>query len=156
MPTRPTTISLGADAQRKLASELFNYVWTLLEKPDRTAHETELMVAAAYASRFFWELPGGPVQHVRSQWQVSRVCATAGISEEALAHARRCLALCVQHGVEDFDLAYAYEALARAHHVAGDDDTAREYAAQARARAALVTDQNDRDLVEGDLATLPS
>jgi hypothetical protein len=60
-------VSLDSESQRKLAGELFNYVWTLLEKADRTARETELMVAAAYASRFFWELPGGVVQHLRGR-----------------------------------------------------------------------------------------
>jgi len=156
MPSRPTTISLSAESQRKLASELFNYVWTLLEKEDRSARESELMVAAAYASRFFWEVPGEAVHHVRGEWQISRACATAGMSEGALIHARRCLALCEAHGVGGFDLAYAYEALARAHQLAGDHETASQYAAQARATAALVEDKDDREVLEGDLATLPS
>ena len=114
------------------------------------------MVAAAYASRFFWELPGGVVQHLRDEWQISRACATAGEPEGAIAHARRCLELCQQHGVRGFDLAYAYEALARAHLVAGDAETAIQCAAQARAAAALVSNAEDRDLLDGDLATLPS
>jgi DNA-binding transcriptional MerR regulator len=156
MPARPTMISLEPDLQRRLAGELFNYVWTLLEKEDRSERETELMVAAAYASRFFWEEPGEAVHHLRGEWQISRACATADMPEAALAHARRCLELCERHGIRDFDLAYAYEALARAHHVAGDTDAARRYAEQARAAAELVSDQEDRELVDSDLATLPS
>ena len=156
MPARPTMISLEPDLQRKLAGELFNYVWTLLEKEARTDRQTELMVAAAYASRFFWEGPGEPVHHVRGEWQISRACATADMPEAALAHARRCLELCQEHGIQDFDIAYAYEALARAHHAAGDTDAAKHFAEQARAAAELVSDQEDRELVDSDLATLPS
>lgn len=91
-PRRPTSISLDIESQRKLAVELFNYVWTLLENEHRTAAETDLMVAAAYASRFFWEQPGGPVEHVRSQWQISRVCATAGLSARPFVEEARAVA----------------------------------------------------------------
>jgi DNA-binding transcriptional MerR regulator len=154
MPSRPTMIALEPELQRKLAGELFNYVWTLLEKEDRTERETELMVAAAYASRFFWEEPGDAVRHVRGEWQISRACAVAEMAEAALRHGHRCLALCEEHGIADFDLAYAYEALARAHAVAGDDQSAKQYADQARAAAELISDQEDRELVDSDLATL--
>lgn len=155
-PRRPTSISLDVESQRKLAIELFNYVWTLLENEHRTAEETDLMLAAAYASRFFWEEPGGAVEHVRSQWQISRVCATAGLTEAALDHASRCLELCEQHGIDGFDRAYAYEAMARAHQVAGHEDEARAFTAQAHAAASEISDKEDRDLVERDLETLPA
>lgn len=149
-------VVLEPELQRKLASQLFNYVWTLLEKEDRTGRETELMVAAAYASWFFWEEPGDAVHHIRGEWQISRACTAAEMSEAALRHANRCLELCEEHGIGDFDLAYAYEALARAHRVAGDDQAAKRYADQARAAAQLISDQEDRELVDSDLATLPS
>src|SRR5438093_9057270 len=41
MPARPTSVSLESERQKKVASDLFNYVWTLLEKPDRTRRETD-------------------------------------------------------------------------------------------------------------------
>ena len=56
----------------------------------------------------------------RSEWQCSRVYAVLGRPEPALHHARRCLELCEQHGIGDWVLGFAYEALARAHAVAGD------------------------------------
>jgi hypothetical protein len=155
VPKRPTNISLDPERRRKLAAELFNYVWTLLETEDRSERDDDRMIAAAYASRFFWEDIGGPVQHARGEWQISRACAIAGRPHEALRHARACLQLCEEHGIGDFDLAYAYEALARAHAVAGAADAARTYAEQARAAAAKIAGDEDRDLVAGDLATLP-
>ena len=43
LPGRPTSISLDPRLQRQAAVDLFNYVWTLLENPDRTERESELM-----------------------------------------------------------------------------------------------------------------
>ena len=50
-----------------------------------------------------------------------------GRAEPALHHARRCLELCEANpeAIEDWDLPYAYEALARAHALAGEADEAR-------------------------------
>lgn len=58
-------------------------------------------------------------------------------------------------GIADFDIAAAYEAMARAHLAAGD--VAETAAWKARATAALdgITDLDDREIIEGDLATLP-
>lgn len=156
MPARPASVSLEPEAQRKLAAELFNYVWTLLEQEDRSERESDRMVDAAHASRFFWEEIGAPVNHARGEWQISRVYATVARAEPALYHARRCLELCEAHGVGDFDLAYAYEALARAHALAGDNAAAKRFRDQAYAAAEKVADDEDRELLAADLATLPS
>lgn len=155
-PRRPDSIPLDSESQRQLAKELFNYVWTLLEDEHRGAEETELMVAAAYASRLFWHEPGGPIEHIRSQWQISRACATAGQPEAALDHASRCLEICEEHGIDGFDLASAHEAMARAHLAAGHTHDAREFADEARSLAEQIPEASDREVLERDLATLPS
>jgi DNA-binding transcriptional MerR regulator len=155
MPNRPTAISLEPDVQRKLAAELFNYTWTLIEKQDRTPDETERMLNASHASRFFWGLVGQTVNRARGEWQLARVYAAADLPAEAIRHAERCLALCEEHGIGDFDLAIAYEALARAYAVAGERDQVARYEALAREAAARIDDDDDRALVLGDLATLP-
>ncbi len=113
------------------------------------------MIDAAHASRFFWEEVGEPANHVRGEWQISRAYAAVGRAEPALHHARRCLELCEVHSIGDFDLAYAYEALARAYGLAGDDDPARRFRDQAYEAAERVADREDRQLVMSDLATLP-
>lgn len=155
MPARPTSVALAPDAQRKLGIELFNYVWTLLEKDDRSERESDRMIAAAHASRFFWEDVGEPVNHARGEWQISRAYATTGRLEPALYHGRRCLEICEEHRIEGFDLAYAHEAMARAHALAGDTAVAARHAERARAIALQVTDDEDRELVLSDLSTLP-
>jgi hypothetical protein len=139
---------------KALASELFNYVWQLLEKPDRSARETELMIHAAHGSRFLWEQPGEPVNHARGEWQISRAYASAGRAAEARHHGQLCLEICKQHGIAGFDIAYAYEALARAESVAGDRDGAERYAGLARAAADQVEDGGDRKQLISDLDSI--
>ena len=155
MPIRPETVVMDPEVRRKAAADLFNYTWTLLEKADRTERETDLMVHAAHASRFMWEEAGGPVNHARGEWQIARVYAVADRPEPALHHARRCLQIVEEHGVGDFDLACAYEALARAHATAGEQEAAHRYATQAREAAQRIADADDRELVLGDLDDLP-
>ena len=155
MPIRPASVSLEPALQRKTAADLFNYTWTLLEKADRTERETDLMVHAAHASRFMWEEIGEPVNHARGEWQISRVYTVADRPEPALHHARRCLQIVEEHGVGDFDLACAYEALARAHATAGEREAATRYEALGREAAARIEETDDRDLVLSDLDSLP-
>ena len=153
-PTAPP--SLDSADERRLAVGLFNYVWTLLEKPHRTEREDDLMTHAAHASRHHWEAIGEPVNHARGEWQVSRVYATLGRAEPALHHARRCLELCEAYPdeLEAWDLPYAHEALARAHALAGERETAERHAEVARSRLDAL-DDDDRELLVADLATLP-
>jgi hypothetical protein len=74
------------------------------------------------------------------------------LDEAALCHARRCLDICEEHGLDDWDLAYAYEAVARAYRVAG---AAPEAAAYAKLSARVpVADEDDREQLAKDLATL--
>ncbi len=44
-----TTMKLSPDQHRQCAKALFNSVWTLLEQPERTRDEDDLMVQRAHA-----------------------------------------------------------------------------------------------------------
>jgi DNA-binding transcriptional MerR regulator len=140
-----------------LAAQLFNKTWQLLEQEGRTGDDDAQMIHTAHASRYHWgQVPTATPAHLaRGEWLVSRVYAMVGRAEPALYHARRVLDLCQRSGIGDFDLAFAYEALARASAVAGDADRAREYTDQALAVAEDIADDEDRDLVLADLETIP-
>jgi DNA-binding transcriptional MerR regulator len=155
MPIRPAAFVMDPQVQRKAAADLFNYTWTLLEKPDRTEREADLMIHATHASRFMWEEIGEPVNHARGEWQIARVYSVLDRPEPALFHARRCLQIVEEHGIGDFDLACAYEALARAHAVAGEREAARRHELQGREAARRIEDPDDRELVLADLDALP-
>ena len=66
--------------------------------------------------------------------------------------ADRSLARCRDHGLADFDLAYAHEARARALHALGRAEEAAD--AWRAARAVEVADPEDRAIVESDFAEL--
>lgn len=140
--------------RRQLAVDLFNHVWTLLERSDRSALEDDEMLHAAHASRFHWGEVGEPVNLVRGEWQCSRVYSVLGRSEPALWHGQRCLALCEEHGIGDFDIAFAHESIARALRVAGDQEGADSAVARARELAVAIAEEEDRELLLSDLETV--
>jgi hypothetical protein len=142
--------------ERKLAASLFNEVWRLMDLPERTEAEDAAMLHGAHASCYHWMQAGEPVNRARGEWQVSRVYAVLGRPEEAYLHAQQVLNICQREGIGDFDLAFAYEALARASALGGDTEAARRWAAQAREASEAIADQEDRDLVLADLASIPS
>jgi hypothetical protein len=143
--------------ERQMAVDLFNRVWTLMEMADRTPEQDDEMIHAAHASRHHWAAVGTGANLARGEWQISRVYVTVGRAEPALYHAGRCLAYCEASldDIADWDLPYAYEALSRAHVVAGNQEEAKRYAARARELAAEVEDEHDREHLDEDLATLP-
>ena len=67
----------------------------------------------------------------------------------------RCLELCEEHGLGDWDVAAAYEAMSRASLVAGDDTAAHNWKARAVAALGDIADPDDREPIEADLAALP-
>jgi len=152
---RPAAPAPALPDERQLAVDLFNGVWRLVETEDRSPAEDDRMLHMAHASRYHWEQAGTAVHRARGEWQCSRVYAVLGRAEPARHHARRVLEICREHGIGDWDLAFAHEALARAAAVAGDRDAAREHAADARAAGAAIADPEDRALLESDLATIP-
>ncbi|GAA3446981.1 MerR family transcriptional regulator [Planomonospora venezuelensis] len=154
--TDPLGSAGTAGEQRQLAIDLFNGVWRLLEKEGRTADDDDRMLHMAHASRHHWGQVGAPVNRSRGEWQCSRVYAVLGRAEPALYHARRSLEICRAHGIGDWDLAFAYEALARAGAVAGDREQARAWTEQALAAAEDIAQDEDRELLLTDLETIPA
>ena len=112
------------------------------------------MVQCAEASRWHWRHVGAPTQFAIGEWQCSRVHAVLGNGDLALVYARRCLAICESERVDDFVPASAHEAMSRAYAVLGDVEAAREER-NLSYRIAVALDDEDRDVIEHDLGTLP-
>jgi hypothetical protein len=138
--------------ERELGVRLFNATWELL----RSRADDDRMLHMAHASRYHWgEAPEcKPENLARGEWMVSRVYTVLGRGEPAIWHARRCLDHCEENGIGDWDLAYAYEALARAHAVAGNAEAA-DWKAKARAAGDEIADPEDKEHFDEDFATLP-
>jgi DNA-binding transcriptional MerR regulator len=140
-----------------LGVALFNDTWRLLEK-ERTPGEDEELLHQAHASAYHWlKAPEcEPKNRARGEWMCSRVYSVLVRAEPALHHAERCLAITEANAenMEPFDLPFAYEALARAHGVAGNADEASRHEEKGRELAQRIADPEDRDLVLSDLSSL--
>jgi DNA-binding transcriptional MerR regulator len=150
--------ALDPEAHRRLGGDLFNKTWTLLEKASRTPEEDDELLHCAHASAYHWLHAGGTdANRARSQWQCSRAHAVLGQTEGAIHHAERCLAIVrgAPEAMEEFDLPAAYEALARAHAVAGSAAESLRWLELGRAAAAEISDEDDRAIIEADLASVP-
>lgn len=136
---------------RWFASDLFNRTWELIDKPDRTLAEDQEMITAAMGSRYHWGVVGQPINLATGDWQISRVFAMLGQGENALRYGQQCLALCKEHNLGPFDLAYAYEAIARAYALLNDAEQRDQYLDLGRNTADQIEDDEDRELLQGDL-----
>lgn len=146
---------LSREAERRLAARLFNATWDLMEKEDRTAAENDRMIHSAHASRYHWEQVGTAANLARGEWQCSRVYAVLRRAEPCLHHAQRVLDICQENGIGDWDLGFAYEALARGSAVAGDAEAARMWTERALAAAEDIAEDEERGLLLADLETIP-
>ncbi|HJU36132.1 MAG TPA: helix-turn-helix domain-containing protein [Gaiellaceae bacterium] len=143
--------SLQAEEHRRLGIDLYNRTWTLMDAPG------EEMLYCAHASAYHWMQSGGTTANrARSEWLCSRVYSILGRPEPALHHARRCLELVESSPseMEDWDIAGAHEALARAHLAAGETDEARRYLELARQDTAQIANPEDRKHIEADIDSL--
>ena len=156
--TTATGVELGKATQRQLGVDLYNSTWTLIEKADRTTAETDEMIHRAHASRWHWARVGEPINLARGEWLCSRVYATLGRGEPALWHARRCVEIdesLPDDARESWDLAAAYEAMARASFAAGDPASGALWKAKATTALEAIAEADDREPIAQDLATLP-
>jgi hypothetical protein len=146
--------TLPKEEHRKFAVELFNLTWSLLDKKDRTREDDDRMIHAAHASRFHWGEIGASLEFERGEWQISRVYSALKRSEPALYHANRCLEICKEHDIGDFDIAFAYEAVARAHAVAGNKIEREKYLKLAKEAGEQIKKKEDREYFFSELKTI--
>ena len=141
---------------RRLGVDLFNKTWTLMEKDDRHRGRGRRAICTARTRPRITGLQvGTPANRARSEWQCPRMYTVLGRAEPALHHARRCLEICEANpeALEDWDVPFAHEALARAHGLAGDAAEARRHEERARELGERIEGAEDRRLLEADLAT---
>jgi uncharacterized protein YndB with AHSA1/START domain len=136
---------------RAEAIECNNSTWEMIEG-ERTPENDEEMLRRAYASTYHWARAArrGPENEARGAWLLAKVQLLAGQPELSLRYADRCLALCEEHGLEDFDLAYAHEARARALKALGEDVAAGQ--SWELAKSVPIADAEDQAILDADLA----
>jgi hypothetical protein len=142
------------DTHKEFAVELFNLTWDLIERDDKSQAEIDRMIHAAHASRYHWEIAGEAVNIARGEWLISRVYALLGRSEPCLFHARRCLELTLENNLEDFDLAFGYEAMARAAKMTGNKVKTAKYYTLAQEAGAQINELDDQQYFFSELHTI--
>jgi DNA-binding transcriptional MerR regulator len=141
---------------RRLAVDLFNRSWQLLELENRTPEQDDEIVHVVHASCLHWAEVGTAAHRARGENQCARVYAALGRAEPALHHATRALELVRAggDGFADWDLATALEVVARAHLAGGDRAEAEHYAELARAELESIGDPDEREIIAGQIAEL--
>ena len=132
------------DWHRKQAVQAFNSTWDLMDKSNRTDEETLKMIHLAHASRYHWGEIGTELEFARGEWQISRVYAILNCPERTLFHAKASLNYCLIGSIQDFDLAFAYEALARSYYLLNDLDYYSKYYDLAISASILIKDEDDK------------
>jgi hypothetical protein len=140
------------EAHLHFAKKINGKVWELLGQDRRTKAENDEMLYAAHACTYHWLQVGTPVHQQRGEWLISHVYVALGNSLQALIHAESCFELTNAHNGEmkDFDVAYAYEGLARANALAGKVEEAKNWYAMAQRAGKAIVDEEDRDIFMGD------
>jgi hypothetical protein len=134
--------------------ECNNSIWDLVGEPASPERNEELL-RRAYAAAYHWQRAArrAPVNEVRALYMIAKVHLLAGNAELSLDYAERNMAMTRELGLEDFDLAYSHEAVARGLRAVGRTEEAM--VAWRAAKETAVADPEDRAIVEGDLAEGP-
>lgn len=156
----PLTAQLGivddaaGEWHRTQGIECNNSTWEMIEA-ERNAENDEEMLRRAYASAYHWARAARrvPANEARGAWLLAKVQLLAGQPELSLRYADRCMSVCVEHGLADFDLAYAHEARARALKAMGDDKGAVQ--SWEMAKAVPIENAEDQAILDTDLAVGP-
>jgi hypothetical protein len=137
------------------STDLFNTTWEYIEQADtRSPEENMTMLHMAIASLWHWTQREDVSAENLSvgYWQVSRVYNLLRQPHNARTYGR--LAMQSAEELEPFFKAYAYETLARAEMLTGNRVVMLVYLEKAHQMAALIDDEEDRQFLLRDLATI--
>ncbi len=145
-----------ATAHEHFSVECFNEAWALLDRTDRSSEDDQRMIELCLASLWHWtqRRDCSDTNMSIGYWQASRVYATLGLAGEAMRYATLCLEASNRPNVPAFYAGYAYEAMARAAHVAGHLEAAREHLAESRTIAHGLTEPSHKEQLLADLDAL--
>lgn len=140
------------ESHKHFARSINARVWELLQKTSRSPDENDEMLHAAHTCTYHWKFVGNSVNQQRGQWLISHVHVVLGHANEALRHAERCFEITQSHKdlMQDFDISYAFEGIARAQAMLGDEKIAREFYDLAAQAGQAIADDEDRSIFLAD------
>ena len=87
-------------------------------------------------------------------WQTSRIYALLGQADNARRYGQLCLSASQREDVPPFYLGYAYEALARAEAVGGNEGKMQSYLDIAKMTAEEIKEADEKNMLLEDLKTI--
>lgn len=140
------------EAHEHFAQASNGRVWEMLQKPNRSSSEDDEMLHAAHACTYHWQFVGTAVHQQRGEWLISHVHVVLSHGNEALRHAQRCFELTEANRtlMKDFDIAYAFEGMARAQAMLGDHRIAEEFLVLAQKAGDAIANEEDKSIFMGD------
>ena len=143
-------------AHKYFSAECFNRTWDYIDKPVRSTSDGDRMLQLSTASLWHWTQREdcSPTNLSVGYWQVSRAYALLRQADQARHFGQLCLDASQGEGILPFYLGYAYEALARAEQVAGNQDKMEEYLIQAHQVATSLPNPQEKKQLLNDLATI--
>lgn len=142
------------DFHHKIAIDTFNKTWDLIDLKNRNKEQDIEMIHTAHTSLYHWMQVGNTTNYARGEWQISRVYNLLNMGESALLHGLHSLDICIKNNIGDFDLAFAYETVARAYKVLGDLDNQTLYYNKALAASQNISKKEDKDYTLSELEDL--
>ncbi|GAJ17526.1 unnamed protein product [marine sediment metagenome] len=86
---------------------------------------------------------------------ISHVYAILNRQEPALYHVKECMELTEKNKFVDFDLAYAYEAMARAYAATGEKSEYEKYIKLTKEAGEKIKNEEDKKIFDSDFASEP-
>ncbi|MFW9930588.1 MAG: hypothetical protein ACFFD1_14460 [Candidatus Thorarchaeota archaeon] len=131
---------------KDIAVKCFNKTWDYIDMNQRTTEDDQTMIQLAHTSRYHWGVVGKPDNWCVGDWQISRVYALLKQPELSLKFAQSSLKICLDNGIKDYQLASAYEGIAKAYSLI-DKVKSREYIAKAKKAVENIKDPEDKKLI---------
>lgn len=146
-----------AEAQTHFAAAYNQQVWALLALPARTSEESQTLIDAAHASALHWaQSPNfSPKNKARALFLLATVYTAERQAEQARRYAESCLKYSesIAEQLDDFDLPYAYLAMARAYAIADKRAESMQFFTMARQAGAAIANEEDKKLFLNDFRT---
>ena len=143
-------------AHKYFSAHCFNRAWELIDKSERTPEEDEQMIRLSLASQYHWSQreDSSSTNASIGFWQTSRIFALIGQVDNARRYGQLCLDASQEEGVEPFYLGFAYEALARAEALAGNEQEMKAFLDNAKSAAEKIDKEDEKKMLLDDLETI--
>ena len=140
---------------KKFAVDIFNDIWGIIGDKNISDEQKAVAIDMAHASLHHWRQCGDDLNLQRGHWMISNVYSLFDFPDSAFYHAEICLELTRKNNYKGFDLAYAYEAMARSSACGGKKNLFDEYYELASEAGNAIEKKEDKDLFLSDLKKGP-